>query len=755
MSIVPAGSTNLSGIGVPGVLVQIIPPNPLLNGVATDIIGVVGSASWGPKNAPTTIGSMEQYVSQFGNPVSRKYDMGTAVYAATRQGANNFLCVRVTDGSDTPSSVAILDGTGLSTGVTLTSLYTGSLGNNLIAKITAGSGSTTANPTFKLTISFNGGIPEVFDKLGGTGAAFWSNLANAVNLGQSGLRGPSQICVASTGTALTSVTVLTAGSYATLPTFGTIGPGSGAVLAGTMKAVSAVPVAAGSGYASTDTVTFTGGTHTINAIATVATTKLVTVAVNAGGSNYLVGDTIVLAGGTFSSAAVLTVATVSSGAVTAVTIANGGSYTVNTASFTQGSTSGVGTGATFNTALFGVNTATISTPGAYTALPSSPVAQGATSGAGTGVTFTVLWGLLSVQVTSAGSGYTTSSAFSVTGGGGSGATGTLVLGSNVVPIIPSVTYTFSGGTDGANNVVATTLVGSDSTNPKTGMYALRKTDASILMLADADDPVNSVWQSESDFGLQEGMYVVGVAPSGSQDNPQTAISLLQTAAVVSYSFKLMNGDWTYLFDPFNNVTRLISPQGFVCGQLARQLPSGSSLNKIMSGIVDTEKTAEKRYYNDAELQTLITGGVDVVTRPIPASQSAFGVRLGVNTSGNPATKFDNYPRMINFLARTFDKGLGIFVGLPQTTTVQNQARSTLETFLSNIQQLGMIGTLDGSPAFSVILDSSNNPLNRVAFGYMQADVQVVLFSIIQQFVINLQAGGNIQIEVIPPQVLQR
>lgn len=754
MPIVPSGSVNLAGISVPGVIVQIIPPNPLLNGVPTDIGAYVGTASWGPKNSPTVIGSMEKQVAQFGTPVNRKYDLGTAIYAAASQGANNFLCVRVTDGTDTASSANLLDQSSPSPliGLVLTSLYTGSYGNNISATLGNGSGSTDAAPTYKLSIYFSNGIPEVFDSIGGTGNQFWTNLANAVNLGQDGLRGPSQICVASTGSFISGVTVLTAGSYATLPTLGTSGSGSGAVLAATMKSVSATVAAAGTGYVPADTITITGGSHTISSIFNVATTKLVSVAVNAGGSNYLVGDTITLAGGTFGTAAVLTVATVSTGAITGVTISTAGSYTANTASFTQGSTSGVGSGATFNTAVWGVNTLTVNTAGAYTALPSSPVAQGATSGSGTGATLTVLWGLLSVQVTAEGTGYTTTSAFTVTGGGGTGgATGTLSLGTQATPA--SATYALSGGTDGATNVNSATLLGDDTTFPKQGMYSLRNTAASIVVLCDADN--SDTWSPQSAFGLSEGMYMIGVCPKGGQDNPNTAVNLLKAAGVTSYSFKIMNGDWTYMYDPFNKVTRLVSPQGFVGGTLARQLPSGSSLNKIMKNIIDTEKTTERQVYSEAELSTLITGGIDVITRPIPASDSSFGVRNGVNTSGNVVTKFDNYPRMINFLSRTFIAGLGIFIGLPQTPDVQNQARSTLETFLTNLQQLGMIGTLDGSAAFSVILDSSNNPLNRVALGYMQADVQVVLFSIIQNFVINLQAGGNVTVEPLPPQVLQR
>ena len=54
----------------------------------------------------------------------RKYDMGTQVATAVQQGAGNFICVRVTDGTDTAASLTVLGG------ITFTALYTGSLGTN-------------------------------------------------------------------------------------------------------------------------------------------------------------------------------------------------------------------------------------------------------------------------------------------------------------------------------------------------------------------------------------------------------------------------------------------------------------------------------------------------------------------------------------------------------------------------------------------------------------------------------------------------
>lgn len=102
MPIVQQGSINTTALIVPDLYVQIVPPQvTLLNGVPTNVLGVVGTATWGPVNSPTLIGNMAMYAQAFGAIQNRTYDMGTAVAVVVQQGANNFRCVRVTDGTDT------------------------------------------------------------------------------------------------------------------------------------------------------------------------------------------------------------------------------------------------------------------------------------------------------------------------------------------------------------------------------------------------------------------------------------------------------------------------------------------------------------------------------------------------------------------------------------------------------------------------------------------------------------------------------
>src|ERR1700761_4915277 len=148
MPIVQQGSINTTALVVPDLYVQIVPPqNLVLNGVPTDVVGVVGTASWGPVGHPVIVGTMADYAQNFGPVVARKFDMGTQVATAVQQGAQNFRCVRVSDSTDTAAQT-ILPGTT----VTFTALYTGSLGNQITLTLFPGS---RAN-TWRLTVSLPG-----------------------------------------------------------------------------------------------------------------------------------------------------------------------------------------------------------------------------------------------------------------------------------------------------------------------------------------------------------------------------------------------------------------------------------------------------------------------------------------------------------------------------------------------------------------------------------------------------------------------
>ncbi len=208
MPIIQQGSINTTALVVPDLYVQIVPPqNLVLNGVPTNVMGVVGTASWGPANQPVTLATMADYAQNFGPVMPRKYDMGTQVATAVQQGASNFRCVRVTDGTDVAATYALFYAAGAYP-IELIARYTGALGNSISLVLAAGSQAGT----WRLTLSLPGLTPEAFDNIAAPSPAiFWANLAAAINTGASALRGPSQLVVASLGTATSTAPQYLAG----------------------------------------------------------------------------------------------------------------------------------------------------------------------------------------------------------------------------------------------------------------------------------------------------------------------------------------------------------------------------------------------------------------------------------------------------------------------------------------------------------------------------------------------------------------
>lgn len=202
MPVVQGGSINTAALTVPDIYVQIQQPPLVINGLPTNILGVVGVASWGPVNSPVVLGDLRAAVLAFANPVNRKYDLVTAIWAAALQGANNFRAVRVTDGTDVAASIVVQTNC-----ITFTGKYTGTLGNNI--QVTVGAGS--AANTQKVTVALPGYVPEVFDNIGSglTGNALWVAIANAINNGLSASRGPSALIVATAGAGVTTPTATT------------------------------------------------------------------------------------------------------------------------------------------------------------------------------------------------------------------------------------------------------------------------------------------------------------------------------------------------------------------------------------------------------------------------------------------------------------------------------------------------------------------------------------------------------------------
>ena len=321
---------------------------------------------------------------------------------------------------------------------------------------------------------------------------------------------------------------------------------------------------------------------------------------------------------------------------------------------------------------------------------------------------------------------------------------TATLGT-LAPALDTAGSTLSGGTDGTATITAVTLIGMD-TLPRTGMYALRSLGCSLAVLADADD--STQWTTQASFGLSEGVYMILVTPSG--DTITNATAVKAAVGLDTYACKLMFGDWIWWNDQTNAVMRLVSPQGFVIGRLANLSPEQSSLNKPLYSVIGSQKSgtpgsAQSTCYSSAELGALLQSGIDVIANPQPGG-AFWGVRGGHNSSSNAATNGDNYTRMTNYIAATLSAGMGQYVGQVVNAALFRRICSTQLSFLQGMLSQGLLGSTDGSLPFSVICDTTNNPLIRTGLGYVQSDAQVQYQAINEKFIVNIEGGQTVQVQ---------
>lgn len=311
--------------------------------------------------------------------------------------------------------------------------------------------------------------------------------------------------------------------------------------------------------------------------------------------------------------------------------------------------------------------------------------------------------------------------------------------------VPNVvaSYTMAGGTDGTATITDTTLLGTDGTSTtRKGMYALRGTNSQVINLADLTD--STAWPTMATFAAAEGSFGISQGVAGTT---YSALStLLNTSGVDDWHMKVIVGDWPYWKDTVNGVNRMISPATFEAANIASRSPHISTLNKRISTIIATQRQLANQPYSIPEIGAINSARLDVITNPCPGG-NYFGMRSGRNTSSVQSQNDDTYTRMTNYLSLTIAASFGDVVGQNQTTELRRETKSTIESFLTSLEDAEMIGDPNGGQAFSVKLDASNNPDARVALGYMVADVQVKYLNVVRYFLVNLEGGGSVSIAV--------
>lgn len=277
---------------------------------------------------------------------------------------------------------------------------------------------------------------------------------------------------------------------------------------------------------------------------------------------------------------------------------------------------------------------------------------------------------------------------------------------------------------------------------RTGLNALTSQGCSVATLAGVGDTATMVPMLA--FGRDEGIYMIAAGPKG--ETLAQAIQSKTALGLWSHALKYMHGDWLWWNDDTLGL-QLVSPALFSAGKLAALSPEQSGLNKPLTGIVGSQKNgleATRFGYTLAELGALIENGIDVICNPSPGGQY-WAIRAGHNTSQNAAVQSDAYTRLTNYLARSLEGTMGQYVGSVINDSLFGNIRASILGFLSSLLSQGILGVTGGRLPYAVLCDSSNNPTERVATGYVQADVQVQYQGINEKFIINLQGGASVSV----------
>jgi hypothetical protein len=151
-------STQPGSFVVPGTYIDIVPPPPVsAPGPNTSLIGIVGTASYGPLNAPTNFNLATIYTT-FGRSTQNLTTSSPPPYQSTIVDAvlngmtpesNAFIGVRVADGSQAAASVSIIDNAGYATG-TITISGTAGTGQTLFATFTNGALPAVVTTTYAI-----------------------------------------------------------------------------------------------------------------------------------------------------------------------------------------------------------------------------------------------------------------------------------------------------------------------------------------------------------------------------------------------------------------------------------------------------------------------------------------------------------------------------------------------------------------------------------------------------------------------------
>ena len=306
--------------------------------------------------------------------------------------------------------------------------------------------------------------------------------------------------------------------------------------------------------------------------------------------------------------------------------------------------------------------------------------------------------------------------------------GTPTLGS-VSAINPALgTFSLAGGTDGRSGVTAATIIGTDSSGSRTGMYAGRGlpiVPAYIWLGGVTDTTKASAIQA---FCLTEVVRHIFPLPSGT--STASAVTTRGTTGISDKRF-MYGKDWVYWTDPISGLTLFTEPTAIMAGRATSLSPEISPLNKPVTTVIATEHPAQ---YPGDEIGLLNINGIWVITNPCLGS-SYMGIASASTTSLNPIEQPVEYERLKDYIGINFAATLGQFVGQKQGISDPDKTRSnckaTIDSEMQDYFENNMIVDWETQ------CDSKLNTPNSIQAGYLRAKLKYIPYSTVKFVVLDI------------------
>ncbi len=729
---------SLSNVTSPGIYSLVNPPAPYIVGKQTGVMGAVFTGSWGPTNQAVNIPSLGAGYQMFGNisaaSITDLHDGPTAIQLAFTQSLNasnvQMWGVRVSDGTDAKASGNLMANAGSFSTCTLAGTW-------VVSDLVTMQFTSTALTGSPITVSYTAGAaPTPTTVAAGLAAAINANsvlsaagVVAANNAGLLSIMQPSSLSptaalvsgkTSASGTITTPAAVLSTTETVIITGTKTTGDTVGIIF--TSSAITGSPLTKSYTVLTGDTIaTLAAGLAAVINLDTNLSNKVTAFAPASGQFIILQSPTSV--------SPVVTYAAANGGGATEVTTLVAGTVgAVTTAFYT-------GTGG--NSIQIAPQSGNISTnfTNIITGFGNGPIEYFQNLSASS----PAYWSSLATAVNSGLSGirgpsnWVTIASTSATPAAAYNLYNTMAG----TPVTTSV-LTLAGGTDG-RSVTSSQMIGSDTVQPKTGIYALRSLNPAVNVVAVIGLTDTTKYPAIQTLVDSEGMAGILNFPLGTSTSG--AITTKTQSAVANDPNIIWPYQWITFFDSVNQIQRTVAPDAVVLGALAALPPQNSPTNTFVQSIIGTERwnpNAAPIQFSVAELGNLTSAGILVIGNPLPAG-SGFGFLNGVNSSGNATQSPIEYTRLTNYLATSLSAALGPYLGKLQTPLVNDPLRasvvSAMSTFLSGLGQMIV--------SFSVQCDLNNNLPATIAQHQLFVSVLVQYPASVQYVLFTLQGGTNV------------